>query len=123
MALVVILLGGRLAPVDLAAYSLGDRSHRLWLRRPQHRFENLQFPDAIGGEMEDGVSAAARDRFGDRVAVGDKRLQRYGTQMACVDGKRGAKIGLEDPERVDERRKQMGMGPWKDYVASFGPCT
>jgi hypothetical protein len=58
----------------------------------------------------------------DRVAVGDKRFQRYGTQMGCTKDKRGPEVGLEDPEHVDERRKEMGLGPWKDYVAAFGPC-
>jgi len=59
----------------------------------------------------------------DRVAVKDNRLQRYGTQVTCKDGKWVALIGIEDPGRLDERRKAMGLGPWSEYVAYFGPCS
>jgi hypothetical protein len=60
----------------------------------------------------------------DRVAVADKRLQRYGTQVTCEKGK-GAWTplnGIEDPDHLDDRRKQMGLRPWKEYVVGFGPC-
>jgi hypothetical protein len=59
----------------------------------------------------------------DRVAVKDNRLQRYGTQLVCKDGKFVAQVGVEDPESLDERRKAMGLGPWREYAASFGPCS
>jgi len=58
----------------------------------------------------------------DRVAVAEKRPQRYGSQMDCKDGQRVARGGLEEPERVDARRAEMGMGRWSDYAASFDPC-
>jgi hypothetical protein len=57
------------------------------------------------------------------VAVAEKRLQRYGTQLECMGGKRGARVGLEDQERLNARRKEMGMGDWEGYVASFAPCA
>lgn len=54
---------------------------------------------------------AERDDFAtmyDRVQKGLGRPQRYGTQFECVDG-RWAPYKLEDPERVEERRKPMGF--------------
>jgi len=58
----------------------------------------------------------------DRVAVKDGRLQRYGTQVTCKDGRWQPQVGIEDPDRLDARRKEMGLGPWRDYAALFGPC-
>lgn len=45
----------------------------------------------------------------DRVAVNEKRPQRYGTQGRCVDPGKWEPLPLEDPERVAELRKSMGM--------------
>ena len=94
----------------------------------QHADQDRAFQREVLRRLEpllatDRISGMHYAMLWDRVAVGDKRLQRYGTQMECKDGKRGAQIGLEDPEHVDARRKEMGMGAWDGYVASFGPCT
>jgi hypothetical protein len=55
----------------------------------------------------------------DRVAMMDGRPQRYGTQMVCRQ-KRWTLAPLEEPERVDERRKQVGFSDTlADYEARF----
>ncbi|MGB5510814.1 MAG: DUF6624 domain-containing protein [Woeseiaceae bacterium] len=49
----------------------------------------------------------------DRVAVNSGELQRYGTQpdwTSCKDGKL-VLMPMEDPEKVDERRSMMQLGP------------
>jgi hypothetical protein len=59
----------------------------------------------------------------DRVAVAEGRLQRYGTQMHCVDGKMIPQP-TEDPDRLEARRAPMGFR-WPDYagyLANFGAC-
>jgi len=59
----------------------------------------------------------------DRIAVAEGRLQRYGTQMHCVEG-RMVPEATEDPERLEERRAPMGFR-WPDYqayLANFGAC-
>ncbi len=55
----------------------------------------------------------------DRLAVSEGRPQRYGTQMVCRDG-RWAVDTLEDPEKVDVRRQEMGFR-WTmaEYEARF----
>ena len=63
----------------------------------------------------------------DRLALNEGRPQRYGSQVACKAGK-WAPDKLEDPDRVDERRKAMGFTQsMADYVAYFQtaypPCT
>ena len=53
----------------------------------------------------------------DRVARMEKRLQRYGTQTTACDGERFAPPGdVEDPARLDERRRSVGMPPMAEHI-------
>lgn len=53
----------------------------------------------------------------DRVALGEGRWQVYGSQIGRdnATGKYFVRP-LEDPDRVDERRASVGLGPLADYV-------
>lgn len=60
----------------------------------------------------------------DRVAVAEGRLQRYGTQMQCVNGQMQP-FPTEDPDQLEARRAPMGFR-WPDYagyLANFGACN
>jgi len=54
----------------------------------------------------------------DRTAVNHDRPQVYGTQVTCIDGELAPRP-LIDPERVDERRASVGLGPLQEYLDSF----
>ena len=69
-------------------------------------------PLALAGEF-DGQRYAL---LYDRVAETEGRPQRFGSQDACIDGHRTLHT-LENPDRVDEWRAQMGMEPLADYRA------
>jgi hypothetical protein len=51
----------------------------------------------------------------DRVATGEGRKQRYGTQMHSVNGKYEP-FPCEDPRNLDRRRAAVGMMPMADYI-------
>lgn len=51
----------------------------------------------------------------DRVAINTGGMQTYGTQMSLVNGK-AVPTRLRDPRRVDERRRQVGLGPLDEYI-------
>jgi len=51
----------------------------------------------------------------DRVAWNERRPQRYGTQGRCAAKLRWEPKPLEEPARVDERRKTVGLEPMKSY--------
>lgn len=51
----------------------------------------------------------------DRVAINTGGMQMYGTQMSLVNGK-AVPTRLRDPRRVDERRRQVGLGPLDEYI-------
>lgn len=54
----------------------------------------------------------------DRLEMNEGRPQRYGSQFTCVAGKNQLHT-LEDPARVDEFRRGMGLPPLAEYVAAF----
>lgn len=53
----------------------------------------------------------------DRVAIGERRPQRYGSQGECAGGV-WTPFRLEDPATLDQRRATMGLPPEAGYVAS-----
>ena len=56
----------------------------------------------------------------DRIALREGRRQRYGSQIG-YDPELGTFLSpLEDPDRVDEWRAEVGLGPIADYVARWG---
>ncbi|MQA83904.1 MAG: hypothetical protein GEV03_04530 [Streptosporangiales bacterium] len=55
----------------------------------------------------------------DRVAINRGRRQTYGTQISCADGRAVTKP-MVDPERVDERRRDVGLQPLEEYLAEVG---
>lgn len=50
----------------------------------------------------------------DRWLVSHQRPQRYGLMLQCWRGDYIATGGIEDPERVDERRALFGIRPWAE---------
>jgi hypothetical protein len=57
----------------------------------------------------------------DRVALGLGKRQIYGSQISR-DNQTGEYFvqPLEDPENVDKRRKEVGLGPLQDYISNWG---
>ncbi|MFJ7249290.1 DUF6624 domain-containing protein [Kitasatospora sp. NPDC098652] len=68
-------------------------------------------------------AASARDLafLQDRLAVNEGREQRYGTQIGAVVDGRPVPWPCEDPERLDERRAQVGIEAFDEYTARFAP--
>lgn len=63
----------------------------------------------------------------DRIAVIEGRPQRFGTQGTdCSEGRYAAPASLENPGDLDARRKEAGLPPMSDYLASlqtlYGRC-
>ncbi|MHC4946826.1 MAG: DUF6624 domain-containing protein [Planctomycetota bacterium] len=54
----------------------------------------------------------------DRIRMHAGEPQVYGTQVHWVDGA-PEPLPIEDPDRVDERRAEVGLGPLSEYMARF----
>jgi hypothetical protein len=108
-------------------------AHRFGPRIASHAWVLAQHADADPGfqqtaleRMEPylgngGVRPGDYAYLFDRVAVNQGRPQRYGTQPegACnADGSLSPKP-LEDPDSVDARRAELGLGPMADAMADM----
>jgi len=77
----------------------------------QIRMLRLIEPLVAKGAVEQYVFAELYD--GVMLELTDK--QRYGTHIICTDGLRGPQV-LEDPDRLNVWRAEMGLGPIEDYA-------
>jgi hypothetical protein len=55
----------------------------------------------------------------DRVAIGERRPQRYGSQGTCTGPGVWTPFKTEDSADLDQRRATMGLKPLADYVAGI----
>jgi hypothetical protein len=99
-----------------------DGAEAAWLLA-QHadRDPELQrtFLEALRGAVADGDAPPGNLAYlEDRVRVHDGRPQLYGTQFTMTDGELGPSP-IEDPDRLDERRAEAGLGPFAAYEAQM----
>jgi len=77
----------------------------------------LMEPLVVTGEVSRGNYAY----LWDRIAVGENRPQRYGTQGQCTAPGRWEPNTLEDPDRVEALREEADIGPLSQYQARMHP--
>lgn len=103
-----------------------DGSQAAWLL-VQHATHDLAFMERALNLMTPLVDAgevAGRNYayLFDRVQMHNDRPQRYGTQFTSfvIDGvKRTGPWPMENPERVDELRRSVGLGPFQQYAENL----
>ena len=103
---------------------VGDQgAHDAWLIA-QHADHDPAFQrEALGLLTEAVARGEARPRelayLTDRVRVNEGREQVFGTQMRPDENGMPVPQPIEDPERVDERRADVGLEPLDQYVRGF----
>lgn len=100
-----------------------DASTAAWLLA-QHADLNPEFQrrclSLLEQAVRDGEAQPSHVAYlTDRVCRAEDRPQLYGTQFWYgLDGKGPLQPQpIEDPERLDERRRSVGLGPFADYVS------
>ncbi|MEM6857541.1 MAG: DUF6624 domain-containing protein [Pseudomonadota bacterium] len=78
----------------------------------------LMEPLAAQGDVSKGNYAYLYDR----IMLKLTGKQRFGSQITCKDGER-APHTLEEPDRIDDLRAEMGLDPISDYLKLFGECS
>jgi len=84
---------------------------------------NYQFQASVLRAMEPMIATGdvSGDDYGllyDRVQMGLGKPQRYGSQVVCVRGKYEL-YPIEDPQSVDQRRKQLGFTRTLDQYVKY----
>lgn len=59
----------------------------------------------------------------DRVAIAEKRPQRYGTQGRCTGPAKWEPYPSENPDGLDKRRAEVGLNSEAEYIKVFTFCT
>ena len=96
-----------------------DGSAAAWMI-VQHADDDVEFQERglalLRAAVEAGDAAPKNLAYLiDRVRVNRGEPQVYGTQTKMVDGQVQA-LEMEDPDRVDERRAQVGLMPLEEYL-------
>ena len=101
-----------------------DGSHAAWfllqhaIERPDLQRRGLPLLRAAVAQGEAAPAQAAY--LEDKIRFWERRPQRYGTQFDWdADGRMSPWV-LEDPERVDEYRAAVGLGPLQEKIDEFG---
>jgi hypothetical protein len=101
-----------------------DGGHAAWLLL-QHAIEK---PDLVRRGLPILRAAVARGEappaqaayLAVKICFFERRPQRYGTQFDWDAEGRMSPWVLEDPERVDEYRSAVGLGPLQEKIEQFG---
>ncbi|GIJ45543.1 hypothetical protein Val02_24290 [Virgisporangium aliadipatigenens] len=102
-----------------------EGARRAWLIA-QHADRQLDVQRRAVRLMEravaDGQADAAQLAFlRDRMLTNEGRPQVYGTQIAGVEDGRPVPWPVEEPERMDQRRAEVGIPPFAAYTAAHAP--
>jgi hypothetical protein len=101
-----------------------DGSHAAWfvlqhaIMRPDLQRRSLPLLCAAVARGEAAPAQAAY--LEDKICFFERRRQRYGTQFDWDAEGRMSPWVLEDPERVDEYRSAVGLGPLQEKIEQFG---
>ncbi|GAA2452404.1 hypothetical protein GCM10010433_63320 [Streptomyces pulveraceus] len=109
------------------AEAVGEEAARAAWLVAQHADRQLDVQRRALELMGQAVSAGlARPRefafLRDRTLVNEGREQIYGTQIAGVKDGSPVPWPCEKPEQLDERRADVGIEPFDEYVAKFAPA-
>ncbi|MFI5937045.1 DUF6624 domain-containing protein [Actinoplanes sp. NPDC051494] len=102
-----------------------EAARRAWLI-VQHADRQLELQRRALALLTDAVRRGEADpqhlaMLRDRVLVNEGRPQIYGTQIAGVRDGRPLPWPCEDPDRMDERRAEVGLDPFEVHVARHAP--
>lgn len=98
-------------------------AHDAWLIAQHADHDPVFQRQALDLLMEAVARGEARPRelayLTDRVRVNEGREQVFGTQMRPDENGMPVPRPIEDPERLDERRAEVGLEPFDQYLRGF----
>lgn len=107
----------------LGADIVGEKGNSALFLVIQHSDQETQekyLPMMREAVKKGNAKASSLALLEDRVALGKGEKQIYGSQLMCFPNEGCSLQPLADPDNVDKRRAEVGLGPIKDYVANWG---
>jgi len=100
-----------------------EADHAAWLL-VQHADRDVPFQREVLTQLErllpaNDTSPKSYAYLHDRVAVAEKRPQRYATQGHCAEAKVWEPLPIEDPQNIDKVRAGVGLGTLAEYRTQF----
>jgi hypothetical protein len=100
----------------------GKANMALWLviqhaaKEVQEKYLPVLRESVLAGESSGSHLALLEDR----ILMGNGLPQTYGSQITVDEAGNQVVYEIRDPEYVNKRRKEVGLGPIEDYVARWG---
>ncbi|HMK19446.1 MAG TPA: DUF6624 domain-containing protein [Chitinophagaceae bacterium] len=99
---------------------LGNDALFLVIQHASHDIRKKYFPILKQAVSEKKASPQQLALMEDRLLVEDHGYQLYGSQLELdTISKKYKLLPIKDEEHVNERRKEMGMGPLEDYLKIY----
>ena len=101
---------------------VGDASNVFWMviQHAPLELEKKYFPKFVEAMKRGDIPKSNIVLMDDRIAMFEGRPQRYGTQFVEKDQGKWALYDLLDPEKVDQWRQEMDLGPLADELKCMG---
>jgi hypothetical protein len=87
----------------------------LIINHASHELRATYFPMLEAAFKKGEAQPLRYAKMKDRLLVEEGKKQRYGTQLQFVNDERVPQP-IQDPEYVDQRRAEIGLGPLQDYL-------
>lgn len=90
----------------------------------QHSDEDNDFQKMVLAMLEPLIATGetSKSNYGmlfDRIAVHDKRPQKYGSQGRCSAPHLWSPEQIEKPDEIEKRRADVGLPPFSEYIAQM----
>ena len=94
----------------------------IWLviQHAPARYRERLFPEFEYAAENGYLSKSSLALMEDRILMDMEKPQIYGSQVTRLEGEDWKLYDLMDPETVDRRRAEVGLGPLEPYLAHFG---
>ncbi|MDW8849863.1 DUF6624 domain-containing protein [Flavobacterium sp. MMLR14_040] len=101
---------------------VGSQANKTLFLVIQHsdlKYQQKYLPMMRDAVKKGNASANSLALLEDRVALRERHKQIYGSQISMIPGAKAFVLPLEDPDNVDKRRAEVGLGPIADYVKKW----